>query len=93
MYFHSSFESLAEQNQNFRKEVFTGSSAQIVLMSLNPNEDIGEETHTNVDQILFFIEGSGWPFLTDQKSQSKKKMFYTSSAAPNTTSSTPARKG
>ena len=62
-YFHSSFESLAEQNQNFRKEVFTGSSAQIVLMSLLPNEDIGEEVHTDVDQILFITDGSGKAFI------------------------------
>ncbi|KKT87694.1 MAG: hypothetical protein UW89_C0020G0012 [Parcubacteria group bacterium GW2011_GWB1_45_10] len=57
MYFHSSFESLAEQNQSFRKEVFTGSSAQIVLMSLLPNEDIGEEVHTDGSGKAF-IDGS-----------------------------------
>ena len=59
MYFHTNFNNLAEQNSYFRKEVFTGSNAQIVLMSLNQNEDIGEETHSDVDQILFFIEGRG----------------------------------
>ncbi len=63
MYFHANFNNLAEQNSYFRKEIFTGSEAQIVVMSLNQNEDIGEETHSNVDQILFFIEGSGMAIL------------------------------
>ncbi len=63
MYFHTNFNNLAKQNSFFRKEIFTGSSAQIVVMSLNQNEDIGEETHNDVDQILFFIEGSGMAIL------------------------------
>ncbi|KKT86467.1 MAG: hypothetical protein UX26_C0013G0012 [Parcubacteria group bacterium GW2011_GWC1_45_9] len=72
MYFHSSFESLAEQNQSFRKEVFTGSSAQIVLMSLLPNEDIGEEVHTDVDQILFITDGSGKAFIDGSELELKE---------------------
>ena len=72
MYFHSSFESLAEQNQNFRKEVFTGASAQIVLMSLLPNEDIGEEVHTDVDQILFITDGSGKAFIDGSELELKE---------------------
>lgn len=59
MYFHTNFANLARANSFFGKEIFTGSSAQIVTMSLNPNEDIGEETHNSVDQIFFFIEGRG----------------------------------
>jgi mannose-6-phosphate isomerase-like protein (cupin superfamily) len=46
-------------NNNFRKVVFTGKTMQLVLMSLLPNEDIGEETHDKVDQFFRIEEGSG----------------------------------
>lgn len=62
-YFKDNIISRARENSYFRKEIFTGSEAQIVVMSLNQNEDIGEETHNDVDQILFFIEGSGMAIL------------------------------
>lgn len=62
-YFKDNIISRARENSYFRKEIFTGSEAQIVVMSLNQNEDIGEETHSNVDQILFFIEGQGMAIL------------------------------
>lgn len=32
---------------------------QVVLMSLLPGEDIGMETHNDIDQILVFVEGEG----------------------------------
>ena len=39
--------------------VFTGDNLQLVLMSLNPNEEIGEEVHKDVDQFFRVEEGSG----------------------------------
>jgi mannose-6-phosphate isomerase-like protein (cupin superfamily) len=49
---------LAEQSSDFRRVVFTGPNVQVVLMSLRPGEEIGEETH-DVDQCLFFVDGAG----------------------------------
>lgn len=46
-------------NDNFRKVIFTGEHLQLVLMSLNPNEEIGEETHESVDQFFRVDGGSG----------------------------------
>ena len=46
-------------NDNFRKVISTGEHLQLVLMSLNPKEDIGEETHENVDQFFRVDGGSG----------------------------------
>ncbi|MEK7634346.1 MAG: cupin domain-containing protein [Patescibacteria group bacterium] len=59
MVFHKNIVELAKQNENFRQVVNTGEHSQLVLMSLLPGEDIGEEVHTTVDQILVFVEGSG----------------------------------
>lgn len=49
---------LASQNDAFRRTVVTGEHAQVVLMTIQPGDDIGEETHGG-DQILFFVEGEG----------------------------------
>ena len=55
MVFHKNIIELAKQNENFRQVVSTGKHSQIVLMSLLPREDIGEEVHDAVDQILVFV--------------------------------------
>ena len=43
-------------NNNFRKILYTSKHIQLVLMSLRPGEEIGEEVHTENDQ-FFRIEG------------------------------------
>jgi len=48
-----------KENENFRQVVYTAKHCQLVLMSLKPGEDIGEEVHDNVDQFFRFEEGSG----------------------------------
>lgn len=59
MSFHDNIVALAQRNEDFRREVFTGRYSQIVLMSLPPGEEIGEEVHENVDQTLIFVTGEG----------------------------------
>lgn len=59
MAFHPNIVELAKQNDNFRKVVHTGKYGQVVLMCLQPGEDIGDEVHDTVDQALIFVEGSG----------------------------------
>jgi mannose-6-phosphate isomerase-like protein (cupin superfamily) len=44
---------------DFRKVLYTGAHLQLVLMSLNPNEDIGLETHPDNDQFFRFEAGEG----------------------------------
>ena len=48
-----------EQNSDFRRVLYTGKYSQLVLMSLKPGEDIGEETHDDVDQFFRFEKGEG----------------------------------
>lgn len=44
-------------NTNFRKVIYTGKYAQLVLMSLKPGEEIGMEVHETVDQFFRFEQG------------------------------------
>ena len=55
-------ERLTEKNKNFRKVLYTGKYAQLVLMCLLPGEEIGDEVHGNVDQ-FFRIEAGAAKFI------------------------------
>ena len=66
--FNQDIVALATKNTDFRREVFTDTNAQLVLMSIEPGDDIGEETH-EVDQILMFIAGEGTAVLDGSKSK------------------------
>jgi mannose-6-phosphate isomerase-like protein (cupin superfamily) len=48
-----------KKNTDFRRVLYTGKYSQLVLMSLRPLEEIGEETHDDVDQFFRFEEGKG----------------------------------
>jgi mannose-6-phosphate isomerase-like protein (cupin superfamily) len=52
----------ALRNKDFRREILTNEHSQVVLMSVEPGDDIGEETH-EVDQILIFVAGEGQAIL------------------------------
>ncbi len=45
-------------NDNFRQVLFTAKNCQLVLMSLLPGEEIGEEVHT-LDQFIRVEAGTG----------------------------------
>jgi len=49
-------------NKNFRKVLFTAKHSQLVVMSINPGDDIGEEVH-ELDQFLRIEAGSGKAIL------------------------------
>lgn len=55
------------KNDFFRKEVFTGEHLQITVMSINPGEDIGIETHPTTDQFLRVEQGSGKAIIGGQE--------------------------
>ncbi len=56
---HFTIADIAKENSNFRKTIWTGEHAQIVLMTVPAGGEIGDEVHENTDQILTFISGSG----------------------------------
>jgi mannose-6-phosphate isomerase-like protein (cupin superfamily) len=47
------------RNTDFRRVLYTGKHSQLVLMSIKPGEEIGEETHNDVDQFFRFEQGEG----------------------------------
>ena len=54
-----SLEKETTKNADFRRVLYTGKHSQLVLMSLKPEEEIGEETHRDVDQFFRFEYGEG----------------------------------
>jgi mannose-6-phosphate isomerase-like protein (cupin superfamily) len=59
MSYHSDIVTLALENGDFRRVLFTGPKSQLVLMSIPPGGEAGEETHLRTEQTLFFVSGSG----------------------------------
>lgn len=57
--FVDNIEKLTEENDFFRKVIFTGKHQQLVLMSLLPKEEIGMEIHETVDQFFRIEKGEG----------------------------------
>lgn len=57
--FMADIETETVKNNDFRRVLYTGKFSQLVLMSLKPGEEIGEEVHDDVDQFFRFEEGEG----------------------------------
>ena len=52
-------ERLTVENEDFRRVLYTGEHLQLVLMTLQPGEEIGEEVHADRDQFFRIEEGEG----------------------------------
>ena len=57
--FIAPIEKETRKNNDFRRVLYTGKYSQLVLMSLRTREEIGEETHGDVDQFFRFETGEG----------------------------------
>lgn len=66
-FFNHDILALTQQNTDFRREILTQQHSQLVVMSIEPGDDIGEETH-DVDQILVFVAGTGEAVLDGERS-------------------------
>jgi len=55
-------EKASEENNNFRQVLYTAKNSQLVVMSLKPGEEIGEEVH-NLDQFIRVEGGEGRAIL------------------------------
>jgi mannose-6-phosphate isomerase-like protein (cupin superfamily) len=47
------------ENEDFRRVLYTGHNLQLVLMTLQPGDEIGAEVHDDRDQFFRVEEGSG----------------------------------
>lgn len=57
--FITDIEHATDENNDFRHVLFTGPHMQLVLMALQPGEEIGEEVHEDTDQFFRVETGQG----------------------------------
>jgi len=57
------------QNENYRKVLFTGPNMQLVLMTLQPGEDIGMEVHEEHDQFIRIEQGTAKVVLNGEETE------------------------
>ena len=56
---HFEIATVAEQSADFRRVLWTGKHTQLVIMTIQPGDEIGQEVHEENDQILSFVSGVG----------------------------------
>lgn len=61
-------EALTRGNEDFRREIATAEHSQAVLMTIPPGEEIGEEVHEGIDQLLVFVDGVAEAILEGESS-------------------------
>ena len=54
------------ENDNYRKVLFTGPQSQLVVMSLQPGEEIGEEIHDDHDQFIRIEQGEAKVIIDEE---------------------------
>jgi len=62
---HFTIATVAERSPDFRRVLWTGKHTQLVVMTIPPGGEIGEEVH-EVDQILTFVSGVGKATVSGQ---------------------------
>jgi len=58
---------VAEKNPDFRRVLATGKYTQLVIMTIPPDGEIGEEVHETTDQLLTFVSGVGEARVAGEK--------------------------
>lgn len=60
-------EAKSNENEHFREVLFTSERIQLVVMALQPGEEIGTETHKDVDQFIRIEAGNGKAILDGEE--------------------------
>lgn len=63
----ANIEQLTAENENFRTVLYTAQHSQLVLMCLEPGQDIGKEVHEIVDQFIRIESGEGKAILNGEE--------------------------
>ena len=69
--FVDDIEDLTESNKDFRRVLYTGKHLQLVLMTLQPGEEIGEEVHEDHDQFFRVEKGKGEVWIDGERTKIK----------------------
>ena len=67
----ANIEKITEDNNNFRHVLYTAKNSQLVVMSLKPEEEIGEEAH-DLDQFIRIEKGKGKAVLDGVEKEIKE---------------------
>jgi mannose-6-phosphate isomerase-like protein (cupin superfamily) len=67
MSFVDNIETVALENSFYRSVVYTGDKMQLVVMCIPRGQDIGEEVHARVEQMLVFVEGRGVAIVDNEQ--------------------------
>lgn len=59
---------LASKNTFYQKEIYYDEQCQLVMMSIEPGDEIGEEEH-DADQTTFFVSGEGQAVLDGHRTK------------------------
>ena len=70
--FVADIEEITEENTDFRRVLYTGTNLQLVLMSLLPGEEIGDEVHATHDQFFRVEAGKGLVSIDGAQTKIKK---------------------
>jgi mannose-6-phosphate isomerase-like protein (cupin superfamily) len=70
--FVEDIEELTKENDDYRRVLYTGKHVQLVLMSLVPGEEIGEEVHENSDQFFRVEKGKGEVWIDGDRTKIKR---------------------
>jgi mannose-6-phosphate isomerase-like protein (cupin superfamily) len=65
--FYNNIENETIYNEAYRKVLYTLQNFQLVVMSLKPGEDIGEELHIGTHQFIRVEQGSGYAIIGDYR--------------------------
>jgi mannose-6-phosphate isomerase-like protein (cupin superfamily) len=62
------------ESSDFRRVLYTGKNMQLVLMALQPGEEIGEEVHPDRDQFFRIEQGEGEVWIDGRKTEIESDM-------------------
>lgn len=68
---HFEIAAVAEKSADFRRVLWTGEHTQLVIMTIPPGGEIGEEVHDANDQVLSFVSGLGKAVIEGDSRQVK----------------------
>jgi mannose-6-phosphate isomerase-like protein (cupin superfamily) len=67
--FVGDIEDMTEENSDFRRVLYTGEHLQLVLMSIEPGSEIGEEVHEDRDQFFRIEKGKGEVWINGHRTK------------------------
>lgn len=84
-FFEGNIKKITKDNRSFREVLYTGPHSQLVVMSIPPGEEIGEEVHTKTDQLLVIVDGKGEAILDGKRQAADEHnvIFVTAGTAHN----------